>query len=155
MQAAVVPPVHVLQCGELDHEEAVPYGGVYRSPATSTSPTYFTMITSDRGDVVELCDSDGNPFAAYRCDAWGSPQGAGSYATGVWTQSTTLVTSTLAGQIASRQILRYAGYAYDVESGLYNCSARYYDPATRQWTTGDPAKADGEESAYQYCGGSR
>jgi RHS repeat-associated protein len=69
------------------------------------------------------------------------------------TQATSLVTATLAGQIASRQILRYAGYAYDAESGLYYCSARYYDPATRQWTTGDPAKADGEESAYQYCGG--
>ena len=50
-------------------------------------------------------------------------------------------------------MLRYASYAYDAESGLYYCSARYYDPATRQWTTGDPAKADGEESAYQYCEG--
>lgn len=50
-------------------------------------------------------------------------------------------------------MLRYASYAFDGESGLYYCSARYYDPATRQWTTGDPAKADGEESAYQYCGG--
>ena len=85
----------------------------------------------------------------------GSPQGSGTYATGIWTQSTSLVTSTLAGQIASRQVLRYAAYAWDAESGLYYCSARYYDPATRQWTTGDPAKADGEESAYQYCGGSR
>lgn len=32
-------------------------------------------------------------------------------------------------------------------------SARYYDPATCQFITKDPAKADGEESAYQYCGG--
>ena len=134
-------------------EQGVPYGGVYRSPSSSTSPTYFTLVTTDRGDVVELCDADGNAFAAYRYDAWGLPQGSGSYATGIWTQSTALVTSTLAGQIATRQILRYAGYAYDSESNLYYCSARYYDPATRQWTTGDPGKADGEESAYQYCGG--
>jgi len=98
-------------------------------------------------------DTAGNPFAAYRYDAWGSPQGEGTYATGIWTQSTSLVSSTLAGQIASRQVLRYAGYPYDGESGLYYCSARYYDPATRQWTTGDPAKADGEESAWQYCAG--
>jgi len=131
----------------------VPWGGVYRSPASSTSPTYFTLVTSDRGDALELCDADGAAFAAYRYGAWGLPQGEGSFATGVWTQSTTLVTSSLAGQIASRQILRYAGYAFDSESGLYYCSARYYDPATRQWTTGDPAKADGEESAYQYCSG--
>ena len=59
----------------------------------------------------------------------------------------------MAAQIASRQVLRYASYAWDAESALYYCSARYYDPATRQWTTGDPAKADGEESAYQYCAG--
>ena len=26
-------------------------------------------------------------------------------------------------------------------------------PATRQWTAGDPAKADGEASAWQYCSG--
>lgn len=106
-----------------------------------------------RGDVVELCDANGSAFAAYRYDPWGSPLGEGSYATGVWTQGTSLVNATLAGQIASRQVLRYATYAYDAESGLYYCSARYYDPATRQWTSGDPAKADGEESAYQYCSG--
>ncbi len=64
-----------------------------------------------------------------------------------------MVNSTLAGQIASRQILRYASYAYDAESGLYYLSARSYDPLTRQFISKDPAKADGEESAYQYCGG--
>jgi len=50
-------------------------------------------------------------------------------------------------------VLRYAGYCYDDFSGLYYCSQRYYDPATAQFITKDPAKADGEESAYQYCGG--
>ncbi len=86
-------------------------------------------------------------------DPWGLPQGAGNYATGIWTASTSLISSTLAGQIASEQVLRYASYVYDPESSLYYCSARYYDPATRQFTTSDSAKADGEESAYQYCGG--
>jgi RHS repeat-associated protein len=36
---------------------------------------------------------------------------------------------------------------------LYYCSQRYYDPATMQWISADPAHADGEESACQYCGG--
>jgi RHS repeat-associated protein len=133
-------------------EDSAPYGGIYRSSQAPSSPIYFTMITTDRGDVVELLDAKGDPFAAYRYDAWGLPRGSGNYATGIWTQSTSLVTTTaLAGQIASRQVLRYAGYAYDAESSLYYCSARYYDPATRQWTTSDAAKADGEESAWQYC----
>jgi len=134
-------------------EDAALWGSVYRSPAGSTSPTFFSLVTTDRGDVAELCDANGAAFCAYRYDAWGLPQGAGTYATGIWTQSTSLITSTLAGEIASRQVLRYASYAWDAESALYYCSARSYDPATRQWTTGDPAKADGEESADQYCGG--
>jgi RHS repeat-associated protein len=129
-------------------EDGTPYGGVYRSPSNSTSPTYFTMITNGHGDVLELLDANGNAFASYRYDPWGSP-----LASGTTTQSTSLIGSALASQIASQQVLRYAGYAYDSESGLYYCSARYFDPATRQWTTTDPAKADGEESAYQYCAG--
>ena len=127
-------------------EGGTPYGAVYRSPATSTSPTYFTTITNDRGDVVELLDANGAAFADYHYDAWGLP-------TATTTQATTLITASLAANIASRQVLRYASYAYDAESGLYYCSARYYDPVTRQWTTADPAKADGEESGYQYCEG--
>ena len=137
----------------LYNEDGDPIGGVYRSPANSTSPVFFAMVTNSRGDVCELLDENGNAFAAYHYDAWGLPQGSGSYATGIWAASTSLISSTLAGQIASEQVLRYASYVYDPESGLYYCSARYYDPATRQWTTADSAKADGEESAYLYCGG--
>jgi RHS repeat-associated protein len=130
-------------------EEGVLYGGVYRSPATSSSPTSFNVITNDHGDVLELLDANGAAFASYRYDPWGLPQ-----ASGTTTQTTSLITtSTLAGQIASRQVLRFASYAYDAESGLCYCSARYYDPATRQFISKDPARADGEASAFQYCGG--
>jgi len=127
-------------------EEGRPYAGTYRSPASSTSPTLFVIITTDRGDVVELLDEDGDAFAAYRYDEWGNPTSSS-------TQSTTNITSQVAADIAERQVLRYAGYAYDAESGLYYCSARHYDPVTRQFISKDPANADREESAYQYCGG--
>jgi RHS repeat-associated protein len=132
-------------------EDGTPYGGVYRSPANSTSPIPFTIVTNNHGDVLELLDASGGAFGAYRYDPWGLPTGAGNYATGIWTASTSLISSTLAGQIASQQVLRYAGYTYDPESSLYYCSARYYDPATRQFTTADSAKSNGEESAFQYC----
>ena len=137
----------------LYNENGTPIGGIYRSPANSTSPVFFAVITNSHGDVCELLDANGNAFAAYHYDAWGLPQGSGTYATGIWTASTSLINATLAGQIANEQVLRYASYVYDPESGLYYCSARYYDPVTRQWTTADSAKADSEESAYQYCGG--
>ena len=128
-------------------EEGRPYAGTYRSPADSTSPTFFVIITTDRGDVVELLDEDGDAFAAYRYDEWGNPIGT------IDRHRRPTSPRQLAADIAERQILRYAGYAYDAESGLYYCSARHYDPYTRQFISKDPANADGEESAYQYCRG--
>ena len=87
--------------------------------------------------MLELLDASGDAFAGYRYDPWGLPLAAGTM-----NQSTNLISSNLAMAMASRQVLRYASYAFDAESQLYYCSARYYDPSTWQWTTGDPAKAD-------------
>ena len=118
------------------------------------------MVTTDRGDVVELLDVYGQPFAAYRYDAWGNPQGSGNVSTGIWSQQTTIpntqtvvISSSIATDIANRQVLRYAGYCCDSESGLYYLSARSYDPVTRQFLSKDLSRNDGEESAYQYVGG--
>ncbi len=122
-----------------------PYAGVYRG-SQATSATMFYLVTTDRGDVSELLDAAGNAFAYYRYDPWGNQVASG-------TKSTALISTTLAARIAAVQPLRYAGYAYDSWSGLYYCSQRYYDPSTRQFITKDPAEADGEESAYQYCKG--
>jgi RHS repeat-associated protein len=133
-----------------------PYAGVYRD-TTSTenppAPTVFALVTTDRGDVVGLLDSNGDPFAAYRYDAWGNPLGAGTDgAAGMWWQTTALITDVnLAEAIAQRQVLRYAGYCYDSESGLCYLSARHYDPVSRQFLSKDLSRNDGEQSAYQYC----
>jgi hypothetical protein len=64
------------------------------------------MITTDRGDVVSLLDSAGNPFAANRQDAWGNPQGSGNLGAGIGTQSTGLVGQAVADAIAVRQPLQ-------------------------------------------------
>ncbi|MEL7668106.1 MAG: RHS repeat-associated core domain-containing protein [Actinomycetota bacterium] len=121
-----------------------PYGGIYTSGETSA--VAFGIVTTDRGDVRELTDGEGIPFARYDHDAYGNPTRTLSAATAGLDAAT-------AESIAGRNILRYAGYAFDEHSGLYYLSQRYYDPATCQFITKDPAKADGEESAYQYCGG--
>jgi RHS repeat-associated protein len=93
-------------------------------------------------------------FASCGHDAWGNPQGTGNLGTGVCSQTTSLIDATLAAAVATCQSLRYAGYSYDRESGLYHLSARSYDPQTRQFSTkDDAAKADGEESVYQYFSG--
>ncbi len=125
-------------------QEGRPFAGLYRS--STASPTEFGIITTDRGDVAELTDANGNAFAAYRYDEWGRPLSLASQSTGV-------ILADVAADIASRQVLRYAGYCFDSENGFYYLSARHYDPSTMQFLQKDPAKADGEESAYQYCGG--
>jgi len=51
------------------------------------------------------------------------------------------------------QPLRYAGYVWDSEIGLYYVSQRYYDPTVGAFISKDPIKADGELSAYVYCAG--
>ena len=45
-------------------EEGALYGGVYRSQATSTSSTVFSVTANDHGDVLELLDANGAAFAA-------------------------------------------------------------------------------------------
>ncbi|MCL2504332.1 MAG: phage tail tip lysozyme [Coriobacteriia bacterium] len=121
-----------------------PYAGTYTDSSGNKVPFY--MVTSDRGDVVSLLASNGSAFAAYRYDQWGNP-------TATSTQAATSISAPLAALIAERQVLRYAGYVWDAESKTYYCSARNYDPTTMQFLSKDPAKSNGEESAFQYCGG--
>jgi len=107
------------------------------SPSESQPPT---------GRRARTDDGTGTAFAFYAYDAYGMPLAAESTATAS-------VDATLAATIAEANVLRYAGYCFDEHSGMYYLSQRYYDPATCQFITKDTAKADGEESAYQYCGG--
>jgi len=106
----------------------------------------FLIATNDRGDVVGLTNTAGAWFARYTYDPYGRVLSQTTQAAGA-------VTATLASQIATRQVLRYASYAYDAHSAAYYLSARHYDPASARFLTKDPARDDGEESAYQYCGG--
>jgi len=125
-----------------------PYAGIYTGSDSGGTKMPFYLVTTDRGDVVSLLATNGTSFAAYRYDAWGN-------SAPIQTQAVAGYVSTqpLAQSIAERQVLRYAGYVWDAESKTYYCSARSYDPATMQFLSKDIVKADGEESAYQYCSG--
>ena len=82
------------------------------------------------GDVVVLSDSDGNIFAEYVYDAWGS-----------------LVTINTADENNAEQLalananpLRYRGYYYDNETGYYYLQSRYYDPSICRFINADVAE---------------
>jgi len=93
-----------------------PYAGIYES--ADATPVAFGIVTTDRGDVRELTDASGMPFAFYSYDAYGDPAAKLSGAT-------SLIGADVAAAICSGNVVRYAGYVYDQESGLYYLSARY------------------------------
>jgi len=125
----------------------VPYAGSYEATASgATTSTVFQLLSTDHGDVVALADEAGEVFARYTYGPFGEAEGT-------VTRGTSLIPVETAAAIAQANPLRYAGYCFDTWSGDYYLQARYYDPATRQFLSKDPAEADGEESAYQYCGG--
>ncbi len=99
-----------------------------------------------RGDVLALTDAAGETFAAYACNPYGDP----SPATLLATQRVSLAE---ARALSAANLLRFAGYVYDQATGMYYLSKRYYDPETCSFITKDPAEADGQKSAYAYCGG--
>ena len=79
--------------------------------------TYFYHYNY-RGDVVALTNSTGTVVAEYDYDAYGVPVATG-----------------LEGTIENT--IRYAGYRWDEETGLYYLNARYYAPEIGRFITRD------------------
>lgn len=118
-------------------ESGQPYALLVRdlSTATPTEAWYF-YVTNLQGDVVMLLDASGNTFAEYSYNAWGNVLNA-------------------SGSLAEVNPLRYRGYYYDVESGLYYVSSRYYDPEICRWINADSFASTGQGivgcNMFAYC----
>ncbi len=104
--------------------------------------TYY-YVTNLQGDVVAILSNTGELVVSYSYDAWGNP----------------LSTSgTMADTLGTHNPLRYRGYVYDAETGLYYVSSRYYDPEIGRWINADIPEtltADFENFAqynlFAYC----
>jgi RHS repeat-associated protein len=92
---------------------------------TAGTPAY---LHTDRIGSIRLITAGGATTGAYAYDAYGKPTGHTGTATSP---------------------LQYAGQYLDTETGLYYLRARYYDPATAQFLTMDPA-VELTQSAYGY-----
>ena len=108
--------------------------------------TYFYRKDA-QGNITALIDSSGNVVVRYMYDAWGNHT--------VRTNDGTEIAE--ATHIGNINPIRYRGYYYDTEIGLYYLQTRYYDPTTGRFVTIDGiAYADPESinglNLYAYCG---
>ncbi len=85
---------------------------------TNNSATYF--LSDQQESTRLLTDATGSVVGTYRYDAWGN----------ITSHTGTATTDLL-----------YDGQYTDGETGLQYLRARYYEPATGQFVTSDPAKA--------------
>ena len=107
-------------------ENNKPYEMRYKASGSSSYTTYY-YILNVQGDVMALMDSSGSIVAQYSYDPWGkvtvqNPNGTAN------------TSSTFVGNINP---LRYRGYYYDTETGLYYLQSRYYDPVIGRFINAD------------------
>ena len=101
--------------------------------------TEYFYLKNAQGDVTGLVDSTGTKVVAYTCGPWGEAWG---------------VSGTLASTLGAMNPLRYRGYVYDTETGLYYLNSRYYNPAWGRFINAD-SLIDGSSATSQnmfaYC----
>ena len=100
--------------------------------------TVYYYVKNLQGDIIALLDRWGNCVVEYTYDAWGKVLS---------------VTGSMAESLGNDNPLRYRGYYYDRETGLYYLQSRYYDPETGRFISADGVNMllSGEQ-AYTYCG---
>ena len=69
-------------------------------------------------DVLAIVDASNNVVGSYTYDAWGK-------------------VLSVTGTIAEINPIRYRGYYYDTETGLYYLNSRYYDPEIGRFVNAD------------------
>ena len=102
--------------------------------------TIYYYILNLQGDVVGILDREGRQVAGYRYDPWGKLLSC---------------TGELADSIGAVNPLRYRGYYYDSESGLYYLNSRYYDPEIGRFLNADWQMDENtgllKGNLYAYC----
>ena len=118
-------------------ENGAPYAFSYKATASAT-PVMYYYVTNLQGDVVSILNASGTSVAEYSYNAWGKVLSA-------------------TGTMAAINPIRYRGYYFDSDSGLYYVSNRYYDSEIGRFISTDDIDylgADGSLLGYNlfaYC----
>lgn len=116
----------------------------------------YTYIRNLLGDVEYILDNDCNKVAKYVYDAWGNHKVYSADNILIYDSKTGVVES-YENHIGNINPIRYRGYYYDIESGLYYLTSRYYDPQIGRFINADdisyldPENINGL-NLYAYCG---
>lgn len=112
------------------------------SPMTVTyAGNTFYYVTNLQGDVIAILNSAGTAVVQYTYDAWGK---------------VLTTTGTMAPTLGLINPLRYRGYVYDRETGLYYLQSRYYNPTWGRFISADNYPSTGQgligNNMFAYCG---
>lgn len=117
----------------------------YAADGSPISVTYqgglYYYAVNLQGDVVAIVDKNGALVVEYKYDAWGR-----------------LLTTTgsMAPTLGLHNPLRYRGYVYDRETGLYYLQSRYYNPTIGRFINADNYPSTGQgllgNNMFAYCG---
>ena len=109
--------------------------------------THYYFLKNLQGDVVALVNMQGDIAARYVYDAWGD-------IVSVTDANGNAITDQ--NHVANQNPIRYRGYYYDTESGLYYLNSRYYDPVTGRFVNADGYVSTGQDitgfNMFAYCG---
>ncbi len=102
--------------------------------------TYYWYLRNAQGDITGIVNSSGTRVVTYSYDAWGNILSTGG---------------SMAGTLGALNPLRYRGYVYDSETGLYYLQSRYYDPEICRFINADGYASTGQGllggNAFAYC----
>ena len=112
--------------------------------------TVYYYVLNVQGDVVGLLNSSGELVVEYKYDPWGK-----LLETIIGVDETDSKYAAY-NNMGLRNPLRYRGYIYDRDTGLYYLQSRYYDPAIGRFINADTyttTDADGllSTNMFAYC----
>ncbi len=102
------------------------YDSLGPASVTYNGNRYF-YLKNAQGDVTGLVNASGTQVVSYTYDPWGAPLS---------------VSGTMASTLGAANPLRYRGYVYDSETGLYYLSSRYYNPVWGRFINADSLIVD-------------
>ncbi len=116
------------------------YGASGHPMSVNFNGVDYYYVTNALGDVLAIVNSVGTEVVTYAYDAWGNILSTGG---------------TMTSTLGTHNPLRYRGYVYDQETGLYYLQSRYYNPLFCRFISADTYVSTGQGilgyNMFAYC----